>query len=210
MRTATRIVAAWLGIASAAAGLEHGYFEILQGNVPPASLMFASMGPPCVPEKIWNACEPAMSLIPSFLISGILAVVVSLLVLIWSVWFVQREQGGLVLILLCVILLLCGGGFFPPLFGVIGGAAGTQINKPLGGRPAGGVLRFAAKLWPWPLVIFVGWAFGQFPVGYFFNDLLKSNMLISLPLIVAMLPLSVYTGYAHDIGGRTNQREERP
>ena len=56
MRKATKTVATWFGILAGAAGLEHGYFEILQGNMRPTSLMFASMGPPCVPEKIWNAC----------------------------------------------------------------------------------------------------------------------------------------------------------
>jgi len=47
MRNATRFVATALGITAGLAVLEHGYFELLQGNVPPASLTFASMGPPC-------------------------------------------------------------------------------------------------------------------------------------------------------------------
>ena len=199
MRKATRSVATWLGIAAALAGLEHGYFEILQGNNPFAGLMFPSMGPPCVPEQIWNACEPAVSIVPSFLITGILAATISLLILVWSIFFVQREHGGAILILLCVALLLFGGGVFPPLFGVIGGAAGMQINKPVSGKPAGGILHLAASAWPWPLIIFMGWAIAQFPVGYFFNEFLKSNMVVSLSLIVAMLPLSVYAGYAHDL-----------
>jgi len=64
MRKATKTVATWFGVAAGIAGLEHGYFEILQGNTKPEGLMIFSMGPPCDPEAIWNRCEPAMTVIP--------------------------------------------------------------------------------------------------------------------------------------------------
>ena len=197
MRKATKAVAMWFGIVAGIAGLEHGYFEILQGSARPASLMFSSWGPPCVPEKIWHACEPAMSILPNFLITGILAMLLSLAMMAWSAGFIQRKQGGLVLILLSIALLLFGGGFFPPIIGLVGGVAGMQINKPITGQ-SGSVTRFAAKLWPWPLVIFLVWVLGQFPVGYLFNDFLTSIMGFGLLLILTLLPLSVYVGYAHD------------
>jgi len=197
MRRATRIVATAFGFIAGIAGLEHGYFEILQGSTRPLSLMFASMGSPCVPEKIWNACEPAMTILPNFLITGILTIILGLLIMVWSTAFIQRKNGGLILIMLSVALLLFGGGFFPPIIGLIGGAAGIQINKPLVGNP-GSVTRFVAKLWPWPLVVFMVWILGQFPVGYFFNDFLQSIMGFGLLLILTMLPVSVYTAYAHD------------
>ena len=198
-RKATRIVSSLFGAAAGIAGLEHGYFEILQGNARPESLMIASMGPPCNPEEIWNACEPAMMIIPDFFITGILAVIISQLILLWSVAFVQRKNGGLILILLSVALLLFGGGLFPPLISIIGGAAGTKVNKPLTGKQTGSILRIAAKLWPWPLVIFMVWIWGQWLVGYFFNEFLQKNMVFGLLLILVTLPLSVYTAYAHDV-----------
>ncbi|MBN2389789.1 MAG: hypothetical protein JXR84_03640 [Anaerolineae bacterium] len=200
MRKATKTVATWLGIAAGIAGVEHGYFEILQGHVRPAGLMIVSMGPPCDPEVAWNICEPAMTILPSFLITGILAVILGLAIFIWSVGFIQRKHGGLVLMLLSAALLLFGGGLFPFLIGVIGGAAGTGINRTLTREP-GGITRFAAKLWPWPLVLLLVWLLGQFPVGYFFNDFMKSAMYFGLALILTMLPLSVYTGYARDAVG---------
>jgi hypothetical protein len=199
MRKATKTVASWLGVVAGIAGLEHGYFEILQGNTKPAGLMIASIGSPCMPEEIWNACEPAMTIIPNFLITGILSVIIGLLVMIWSAAFVQRKNGGAVLILLSVVLLLFGGGFFPPLIGIIGGVAGMKINKPVVGKQANGLLRTVAKTWPWPLVVFLVWVLGQFPVGYFFNDFLKSIMGFGVLLILAMLPASVYTAYAQDV-----------
>lgn len=84
MRKATRVVASLFGIFAGFGGPEHGYFEILQGNVRPDSLMIASMGPPCEPEKVWNACEPAMTVIPNFFVTGILATVIGLITMIWA------------------------------------------------------------------------------------------------------------------------------
>ena len=192
----------FLGVLAGLAGLEHGYFEILQGNQRPTSLMFPSWGPQqCDPVKIWHACEPAMSLLPTFLVAGILTILLSLVIIVWSAAFVQRKSGGLVLLLLLVALLLAGGGFFPPLIGMVGGAAGTKINKQLSDKPRG-LGRFAARLWPWPLAILVIWLLGQFPVGYFFNDFLKSNMGFGLLLILVMLPLSVWSARAYDAAGQ--------
>ncbi len=200
MRKATKTVATWLGIAAGIAGLEHGYYEILQGSTRPAGMMIVSMGPPCVPEEIWNGCEPAMTVIPNFLLTGMLAMLLGLAIIIWSVGFVQRRHGGLVLILLSIALLLFGGGLFPPMIGLIGGWAGTKINKPIN-RVPGNITRMAARLWPWPLVILMIWLLGQFLVGYFYNDLLMSIMVWGLLLILSMLLLSVYSGYAHDAVG---------
>jgi hypothetical protein len=198
MRIATKTVATCLGILAGIAGLEHGYFEILQGNVRPAEVMFPSWGADiCAPAKLWHACEPAMSILPNFLVTGMFTVVIGLAMMAWSIWFLQRKHGGQGLILLSIALLLFGGGFFPPLIGLIGGAAGTQIHRPLGGQP-GSVTRFAAKLWPWPLVLLIGGLLAQFPVGYFFNDALKSIMGWVLLFIITFLPFSVYVGYARD------------
>lgn len=201
MRKATRIVAATFGVLAGIAGLGHGITEILQGNVHPASFMFASIGAPCVPETAWHACEPAMTLLPNLLIAGILTVLMALVLMLWSLAFIHRKNGGGLLILLSVVLLLVGGGFFPPLIGIAGGIAGTLINKPLSGKPAGSLLRFISRLWPWPLVILVMWSIGQYLVGYLANDFLKSIMGFALLLILIPLPLSIYTGYARDAAG---------
>jgi len=199
MRKATKTVATWFGIAAGGAGIEHGIFEILQGNTTPDSLMIASMGPPCVPEEIWNACEPAMTIIPNFLITGILATIIGLVILIWSIFFIQRKYGGLGLILLSIALLLFGGGLFPPLIGIVGGVTGVKLNKSLTGKQPGAITRFAAKLWPWPLAIFLSWILGQWVLGYFFNDFMQQAMYFGLVLIFVTLPLSVYSAYAVDL-----------
>jgi hypothetical protein len=202
MRRATRISATVLGLTAGVAGIEHGIFEVLQGNTRPEGLMISSIGPPCVPELSWNQCEPAMTVIPSFLITGILAIVLGLIVAVWSAFFVQKKRGGLVLILLCVPLLLFGGGIFPPVIGTIAGALGTRIHKPLnpeGSRLSGGLLRSLALLWPWWLALYVVWVLGQWVIGHFFNDWLLANGYLIIVMVLGSLLLTVITTYARDL-----------
>ncbi|MEA4908877.1 MAG: hypothetical protein VB089_14735 [Anaerolineaceae bacterium] len=198
MRSATRIAAMTLGLLAGVAGLEHGYFEILQGNVRPQGLLIVSIGPPCVPQESWNGCEPALTILPSFLISGILTVVIALAILGWSAAGMSHRRGGVVLLGLSVALLLSGGGIFPPLIGAVGGVAGLSIHTGRPGKPPGGALRRAAKLWPWPLVVLAVWSLAQFPIGYFFNHFLQSIMGLGLLLILVTLAGSIYTAYARD------------
>jgi len=202
MRKATRVTATVLGLTAGVAGIEHGYFEILQGNTRPQGLMIPSMGPPCVPELSWNACEPALTVIPSFFITGILAVTFGVLVTVWSAFFVQKKHGGLALILLCIPLLLFGGGIFPPVIGIIAGALGTRIHKPLNperSRLSGGLLRFLAVLWPGSLALYVLWVLGQWVIGYFFNEWLLTNGYLIIVMVLGTLLLSAISTYARDL-----------
>ena len=195
MRKATRIIATSFGLFAGFGGLEHGYFETLQGNVRPGSILIASMGPPCVPDAVWHACEPAMTIVPNFLVTGVLAMVLGLLTMVWAAAYVHRPQGGAILALLSLGLLLFGGGIFPPLIGIIGGVAGARINTRLNKQP-GPMWRTLAKLWPWTMVVFFVLLFGQFPIGYFNND---SMPLVIPVLLLGLLVVSLLSGYGHDV-----------
>lgn len=199
MRKATKTIATWFGLAAGLAGLEHGFFEMLQGYTPTAGLMIPSMGAPCVPEKAWNGCEPALTLIPNFLVTGILAVLFGALLIVWSAAFVQRKEGGGVMLGLSAGMLLCGGGIFPPLIGVAGALAALQINRPVTRPATHPVWRLLARLWPWPFAVLILWLISQFVVGYFFNDLLRVVMGYAVLLILVLLPLSLCAGYAYDV-----------
>jgi hypothetical protein len=206
---ARRILASTLGAAAGIAGVEHGVFEVVQGHVPPDSIVIASMGPPCVPEEVWNACEPAMTLIPSFLISGLLSIIIGVLVTVWAAAFVQKRHGGLILILLSIALLLVGGGFFPPLIGIVAGIVGAKIHSRLDWWRARGSMpgvRVLAGLWPWVLVAFIVWVFGQWIIGYFFNDWLMENGYLILIFVIGPLVLSPFAALAHDAQGMGGPR----
>lgn len=119
----TRVAASAIGIFGGLGGASHGPGEMLQGNIAPNGLVLEAW-----PELTVLAGEPAMTIIPSFLVTGVLTIIFGLLVAVWAAKFVQRKNGGLVLILLSIIMLLVGGGLFPPVFGVVAGIIGTRIK----------------------------------------------------------------------------------
>src|SRR4030067_1510516 len=89
--SATRVIASTLGAIVGLAGMEHGFFEMLQGSVTTNGLVIDAIGPT---QKLWaGATEPALTIIPNFLVSGILAMIVGFSVTLWAVAFVQRQYG---------------------------------------------------------------------------------------------------------------------
>jgi len=202
MRRATRVSASVLGLTAGAAGICLLFFEILQGHVRPEGLMITSIGSPCVRELSWNQCEPAMTVIPSYLITGVLAVILGAIVVVWSGFFVGGKRGGLTLLLLSIPLLLFGGGIFPPIIAVIAGALGTRIHRPLSpeaSRLPGSLVRFLAVLWPWSLVLYVAWVFGQWIIGHFYNDWLLANGYIIIVMVLGTLLLTIVSSCAWDL-----------
>ncbi|HOI71683.1 MAG TPA: hypothetical protein PLC38_05290 [Methanobacterium sp.] len=121
----TRVTASILGIfAGLGGGVFHGVGEILQGNTGTNAIYIQAW-----PVMQATSGEPAMTLIPNFLITGVLAVIIGIIVTIWAAAFIERKHGGLILILLTIIMLLFGGGIIPPIIGIAGGIIGTRINK---------------------------------------------------------------------------------
>ena len=197
--SATRVVVSVFGAVVAFAGLEHGIGEILQGPVAPGGLAIESWPNAKAFEIL--AGEPAMTVIPNLLVTGVLAVVVALAVGAWSVAFVERRHGGLVLIGLSVLLLLVGGGFAPPLIGIILGVAATRIGG-VSRRAPGHVARALAPLWPWILGAGVLGYLGLVPgvpvLGWLFG-VSDSNLVLGLTLVAfASLLVAPVAARAHD------------
>ncbi len=121
----TRIAAIILGVfAGIGGGVFHGIGEILQGNIAPEGIYIQAY-----PAMQATAGEPAITLVPNFLYTGILAIIMGIIVITWSVAFMGRKNGGLVLILLSIIMLLLGGGIVPAIIGMVGGIIGSRINS---------------------------------------------------------------------------------
>jgi hypothetical protein len=199
----TRVTTSILGFYAGSLGIEHGVFEVLQGNVAPSGLMMVNaIGPPCQPENVWHACYPALTLVPNYVATGIAASIASLAVLIWATTSVQRKAGGPVLSLLSVAMLLVGGGFVPAFAGIVAGVAGTGIGAPLArwrARGARGGMRFLAGLWPWPLVVLLAWLPGGWILGHFSNQILMDlSLALFLVLDVGLPLLAVFAGLARD------------
>jgi len=118
-----RIAASAIGMFAGIGGASHGPGEILQGNVAPTDIMVKAW-----PSLTALGGEPAMTVIPNFIITGILAIIFGVLVAAWAGAYVERKMGGLFLILLSIIMLFVGGGIVPPFFGIAAGLIGVLIN----------------------------------------------------------------------------------
>jgi hypothetical protein len=203
MKSATRVMISTFGALVGLIGIEHGIGATLQGNVPPAGLMFPSW--PGSPFFEILAGEPAMTLVPNLLVTGILAILFSMIYLAWAVLFVQRKNGGLALMLLSIVMLLVGGGIFPPIFGILIGAAATRINTPLTWwqkHLSVGSRRFLEKLWPWSFgACLLAWL-SMFPglaiLSYFLGVNNPNLILILLFCMFGFLILATISGFTRD------------
>lgn len=215
---ATRVVTSTLGALVGLAGIDHGIFEILQGNVAPSNLMIAAIGPS---QRFWQyGEETALTIIPNFLVTGILAVIFGILVTIWSIKFIDKKYGGGVLFLLGVTLFLFGGGFAPIFMTIIASLTATRINKPLKFWHSvlpGFIRSFLGKIWIEILVAFVlifivsvliaifGW-----PLTSFYNADTALNILnLFSYIMLGLMFLFPLTGFAYDIQVQIEMETDR-
>jgi hypothetical protein len=150
---ATLIVTLTVVALLAFAGFEHGLFAALQGNRPTG----APAGIQAIGDDIkwWKyGGEDAFTLIPTFLLTGVAAMAVSIFIFLWAAFFLTAKRGVLVLLALFILLVLVGGGIgFIPFF-LVTCAYATRLTKPLRWwrkKLSPGARRFLAPLWPWAL-----------------------------------------------------------
>ena len=203
MKNVTRIFVSTFGAIMALAGIEHGIGEVLQGNVAPEGIMILSW-PESAFFKILSG-EPAMTVIPNLLITGILAILFSLALLIWAALFAQRKHGGFIIVLLSTAMLLAGGGIFPPVFGILIGAVAFKIHSPLNWwrtHLSPGTQHFLVKMWPWTYTACIVSWFALLPgipaLEYFFG---VESMAVTLAIMFFALStflLTILSGFARD------------
>ncbi len=203
MKNATRIFTSTFGAIMAIAGAEHGIGEVLQGNKTPSSLMILSW-PDSVFFRGVNG-EPAMTVIPNFLLSGILTLLISLVLLIWVLFFVQRKHGGLVMALISIILLLVGGGIFPPILAMLISAAAGRIHSPLTWwrtHLSEGLRQILARMWSWffgfGILSFLLLLPGLEILDQFFGVHDPNLILIFLCTMLVFFISTIITGFARD------------
>ena len=150
-----KIVVAAFGILCGLTGMIAGIFEILQGNVATSGFEISTIGSTYTMAEDFT--YHAITLIPNFLMTGILAIIASCLVLIWSVKFVERKYGVLTLFILCISQVLVGGAWVIDI-AVITCLLATRISKPLNwwqSHLTGKVQNGFVKLFPFSLVVYV-------------------------------------------------------
>lgn len=215
MNRATRINVTTIGVIFGISGMTHGFSETLQGNTPTGGLFINAIAAGSSWTRWTEGGEGAFTIIPNFLLTGILAMLFGLAIIIWSVGFVQKQHGPLVYLLLFIVLFLVGGGIGQVVFFIPAWAVATRLHKPLtwwrNVLPAGARAGLALA-WRWLLVaasllILTALAiaiFGYIPGVHDMDQVLT----ITLSLVGASLVfflLAFVAGFAYDI----EQSDER-
>jgi hypothetical protein len=154
MNHATRINVTTIGVIFGFGGMTHGCSEMLQGNTPTNGVFINAIAAGSSWTRWPDGGEAAFTLVPNFLLTGILAMLVGLAIIIWSLGFVHKPHGPLVYLLLFVLLFLVGGGIGQVIFFIPAWLVATRMRKPLSWWRT--VLpvssrRPLAQAWPWLL-----------------------------------------------------------
>lgn len=204
---AIHAIVATLGVIFGIGGMGHGFFETLQGNTATGGYMIEAIGEA---NRMWvYGNEPAFTVIPNFLITGIAAMLVGVAVIIWSVGFLHKKHAALVFLSLFILLLLVGGGVAQVIFFMIGWAFSTRIRKPLNWwrkvLPTC-VRSFLSKLWRPFLIISsvlilytLQIAIFGFVPGVSNPDSISMVMVSTLGVGLLFLIAAFISGCAHDV-----------
>jgi hypothetical protein len=211
MNNATRTNVAIIGTILGLSGISHGFFETLQGSTPTGGVFVSAIGEA---QRMWpHGNEYAFTVIPNFLISGIVAIVLGLACVVWAVRYVTRPGGPTVFLLLFIGLFLTGGGVAQVILFIPAWIVATRINKPLArSRPSssGSLGRLLATLWPWllafaalSLLYTLVIAVTGFVPGIEDPDAALSVMLALLGAHVVLVVLSYCAGIARDVRSKS-------
>jgi hypothetical protein len=212
MRNATRSMVTTIGILCGISGLEHGFFEILQGYT--AVEYHRINGRPMIyaigeSMRFWPyGYEYAYTILPTYRIAGILAILASLLVILCAAGPLRKKYGWLLFILLSTLQYLFGGGAaqFGPA--IIIGLTAIGITRPLAWPRVVFPLRLRQSLgkpWLWLLVTFafifchsiITAVFGFF-YGLHDPALINQVMWTMLYIMIVLLPLTILSTFSQD------------
>jgi len=196
---ASRLIATIFGIYGGFFGLEHGIGEVLQGNIITDGVRIYAYSAPGLPFPFGR--EPALTIVPTYLISGILTIFLGLIIMLWSLKMINYKFGSLGLFSLSIILFLVGGGFGPFTTLIFASISSSMINSkfywwkrniPLGIRTLLG------KLCPWFTILFILWIPVEIILGICFRLGYPYPGYIFAYLFPIIMIINVLTGFAHD------------
>ncbi|PKN95127.1 MAG: hypothetical protein CVU44_00135 [Chloroflexi bacterium HGW-Chloroflexi-6] len=185
-----------LGIFVGLGGIAHGVFETLQGNTPTGGYLL-DIG--------------VFTLIPNYLITGIAAIIVGLVVIVWTIGFIHTKNGSIIFLALSILLFCVGGGVAQVLFFILAWGVSTRINNPLAWwrkvLPKNTRKRLAQF---WPTMLVSGFLFLCVAVGiwlilsppnttYRAPTIIEYVLWLFLAIGILLQPLAIVSGFARDI-----------
>ncbi len=147
----TAFFVAILGTVIGVSGAIHGVHSMLKGDTPTGGMLLPSIG--------------AFTVIQNYLVTGIFALGLGMVVVVWSIGFIDRNYGPVVFVALSVALFLVGGGIAEVAFILLAALLSTRIHHPLGRWQRAARSRFGlalSRLWPYAIAL----AFSVFLIGY--------------------------------------------
>jgi hypothetical protein len=203
-----RIIATTVGVFFGLfSSINHGIFEFLQGNNPTREFVINAIGEA---QRFWpEGTEPAFTLIPNYMYTGIAAILVGIAIIIWSIWFLPAENGRTVYLGLFILSFLVGGGIGQVFFFVPAWAFATRIGKPLNWWRKVLSRRcwsFLSRTWVVTLVLanivmLIGLEmaiFGYFPGVSDIETLMNINMIFVFVSAILYV-LSFIAGFGHEL-----------
>jgi hypothetical protein len=186
-----------LGVYAGSLAIEHGIFEMLQGNALTQGLLINAIGS-CTPENVWHACFPALTVLPNYLVTGVAATLIGLMMIIWALRFTEQSW---VMLLLAVLTVPFGGGFVPAYIGMVSGIAAAHRHTVDNRKHTFSQVRCAlSQSWSWALGLLILWFPGSWLAGYFFPQCMLAMSGFFFLFFDLGLPMWVaFTGYTKEI-----------
>lgn len=208
----TRITASVIGTLLGLAGIvNHGIFEILQGNTPTNGFYIEAIGEA---HRFWlHGTEGAFTIIHNFLITGLCVIIAGIGIIIWSLRFTHVKRWATVFIFLMILLTLVGGGIGHILLYLPTWALATRMHKSLDwwerNMPAR-LRKLCSALWKYSLgATIISWLilmelgiFGYFP-GQTDPDTILSIVYVFLFSSAILACITFICAFARDIEDRT-------
>jgi len=192
-----------LGILAGIMGIEHGIGEVLEGYRPTDSVFILSWPNSAFFEIM--AGEPAMTLIPNYFITGLLAIFFSGAFLTVLVKPGLDRKAIIILVALLILMLLTGAGFGPPILGIIAVLIVLKRNSPLNlwRKLPSKLHTVLSRLWPWSFgLCLLGWLMlfpGAALIAFFTG--IDNALLMVIPILIAFafIPITLFLGFSRDI-----------
>lgn len=154
MNRTTRINVATVGALFGFSGITHGIGEVLQGNTSTGGFFINAIAANTTWSRWTEGSEGAFTIVPNFLITGMLAILLGVAIIYWSLRRVDKPWGPGAFLLLFVLLFLVGGGIGQVIFFIPAWLVAQRIHRPLvwwrTSLPAS--LR-TTLAWLWPLLL---------------------------------------------------------
>lgn len=203
MNKATRTLYLTLGILAGIMGIEHGIGEVFEGNRPTEGVFILSWPDSAFFEIM--AGEPAMTIIPNYLVTGLLAILFSCGFLFVLVKPGLDGKAIATLFVLLILMLLTGAGFGPPILGLIAVLIALKRDSPLRtwSKLPAKLHSVLSALWPWSFgLCLAGWLMlfpGTTLIAYFTGT--DNALLMIIPILVAFafIPITLLLGFSRDV-----------